>query len=108
MNISTSMYHRSVAWKYQAIGSGEWRVTLNKEWAASLGTPAIPLMEAAPAIQRLQDERAALSPAAIHRITIREAQKIGGPLVDEVPADDLTALGRAIVECAITRKGGAT
>lgn len=39
-----------------------------------------------------------LSQAEIHRITIQEARKIGGGLVDEIPADDLTALGRAITE----------
>lgn len=40
----------------------------------------------------------ALSQAKIHDITIQEACKIGGGLVDEIPADDLTALGCAIAE----------
>lgn len=34
----------------------------------------------------------------IHRITCEEARKIGGGLVDKIPADDVTALGRAIYQ----------
>jgi Lar family restriction alleviation protein len=49
--------------------------------------------------------RKVLTQPVIHGIAFDEARKIGGQLVDVVPADDVTAFARGVIDAAIAAMG---
>lgn len=95
-----------------AVKTGCWIVWrdykdgLPRNDSSTWGPYAIPLVEWNAIYEAKNDMRPerATQPAQrksqidIHWITCEEARKIGGGLIDKIPADDVTALGRAIYQ----------
>lgn len=95
-----------------AVKTGCWIVWrdykdgLPRNDSSTWGPYAIPLVEWNAIYEAKNDMRPerATQPAQrksqidIHWITCEEARKIGGGLIDTIPADDVTALGRAIYQ----------